>query len=128
MDYGYKKKVNLSFVDAIQKTKKALSENGFGILSTIDMKYTLYEKLKVDIENYVILEACNPPNAHRAMQAEQDIGLLLPCNVIVYEFKGEVYVAAVRPTVLMGGIENNALHDVASDIENKLKKAIDAVK
>ncbi len=127
MNYGYKKKVNLSFTDAVQNTKKALAANGFGILSTIDMKYTLYEKLKVDIENYVILEACNPPNAYKALQVEQDIGLMLPCNVIIYELGGEVLVVAILPTVLMGSIENDALHIVASDIENKLKNAINNI-
>ncbi|MGZ8709930.1 MAG: DUF302 domain-containing protein, partial [Thermoanaerobaculia bacterium] len=85
MAYGIRKMVPLSYDEAVAKTKSALQEQGFGVLSEIDMKQKLKEKLDVDTKRYVILGACNPPLAWKAMQAEPEIGLLLPCNVIVYE-------------------------------------------
>ncbi len=124
MEYGYKKESDLDFHEAIEKTKDELKKQGFGILSTIDMKETLKDKLKVEIGEYSILEACNPPNAYKAIQVEQDIGLMLPCNVIVYKKSGRVFVSAIFPTVIMGVIDNEDLQKIATDIENKLKKAI----
>lgn len=124
MNYGIKKQINYPFTDAVTKTKAALSEEGFGILTEIDVKATLKKKLNADWDNYVILGACNPPFAFQALQAEKEIGLLLPCNVIVYEDAGRVFASAIRPTVAMGKIKNPALVDIAKEVEDKLTKAI----
>ena len=124
MNSGVKKQINYPFTDAVTKTKAALSEEGFGILTEIDVKATLKKKLNADWDNYVILGACNPPFAFQALQAEKEIGLLLPCNVIVYEDAGRVFASAIRPTVAMGKIKNPALVDIAKEIEDKLTKAI----
>lgn len=124
MNYGVKKQINYPFTDAVTKTKAALSEEGFGILTEIDVKATLKKKLNADWDNYVILGACNPPFAFQALQAEKEIGLLLPCNVIVYEDTGRVFASAIRPTVAMGKIKNPALVDIAKEVEDKLTKAI----
>jgi len=124
MNYGVKKQINYPFTDAVTKTKAALSEEGFGILTEIDVKATLKKKLNADWDNYVILGACNPPFAFQALQAEKEIGLLLPCNVIVYEDAGRVFASAIRPTVAMGKIKNPALVDIAKEVEDKLTKAI----
>ena len=127
MDYGYKKEVNLEFEKAVEKITEELKKEGFGILSTIDMKETLKNKLDVDIDEYKILEACNPPNAYKAIQTEQDVGLMLPCNVIVYKKDNKVFISAILPTVIMGTINNKNLQTIAENIENKLKKAVDGV-
>jgi len=127
MNYGYKKEVNLGFEGSIKKITEELKKEGFGVLSTIDMKETLKKKLGVDIEEYKILEACNPPNAYKAIQTEQDIGLMLPCNVIVYKKDNRVFISAILPTVIMGTINNKNLQTIAQNIEDKLKKAVDGV-
>ena len=127
MNYGYKKEVNLGLEEAVEKITEELKKQGFGILSTIDMKETLKNKLGVDIDEYKILEACNPPNAYKAIQTEQDVGLMLPCNVIVYKKDNRVFISAILPTVIMGTINNKSLQTIAENIENKLKKAVDGV-
>ena len=126
-NYGYSKKVNTSFKQAIERVKEELQKEGFGILTEIDVKATLKKKLNVDFHDYVILGACNPPNAYKSLQAEIEIGLMLPCNVIVYQKNDSVFVSAVMPTISMGMIDNESLKDVAVNIENKLKKAIDCL-
>lgn len=125
MEYSYKKQVNLPFAEATDKVKSELSKEGFGVLSEIDIKATLKKKLDVDYDNYVILGACSPPNAYKALQAEQEVGLLLPCNVVVYEDNGKVYASAILPTVAMGVVKNDALSRIAKLIEGKLKTVID---
>lgn len=127
MQYGYKKQINMRFEEAVEKTRAALAEEGFGILTEIDVKATMKNKLDIDYDNYLILGACNPPFAHEALQAEKEIGLLLPCNVIVYEDDGKVFVSAILPTVAMGMVDNQSLADIANTVEEKLKKAVDAV-
>lgn len=124
-DYGYSKKVSFPFEQAIEKVKEELQKEGFGILTEVDVKATLKKKLDVDFEKYVILGACNPPNAYKSLQAEIEIGLMLPCNVIIYQKMDDVFVSAVLPTVAMGMVDNEALTNVAINIEKKLKKAID---
>ena len=124
MDYGIKKQVNHSFADAVARVKEELSKQGFGILTEIDVKKTLKNKLHVEWSNYVILGACNPPFAFQALQAEKEIGLLLPCNVIVYEDGGTVYASAVRPSVAMNMVKNPVLADIAGKVEEKLKEVI----
>ncbi len=125
--YGYKKQVSASFEGALEKTREELQKEGFGILTEIDVKATLKKKLDVDYDNYLILGACNPPFAYQALQAEKDIGLLLPCNVIVYEQDGETFVSAIVPTVAMGMVNNEDLHGIAVQVEEKLKKVIDSI-
>ncbi len=127
MKYGYKREIPLPFAEAVLKTKAELAKEGFGILTEIDVKATLKKKLDVDYENYIILGACNPPFALEALRAEKDIGLLLPCNIIVYEENGKTFVSAILPTVAMEMVENTSLADIAKIVEEKLKKVIDNI-
>ncbi|MBT4539355.1 DUF302 domain-containing protein [Candidatus Woesearchaeota archaeon] len=127
MSYGYKKQVNLKFEEAVDKTKEELSKEKFGILTEIDVKATLKKKLNVDYDNYVILGACNPPFAYKALQAEKEIGLLLPCNVIIYEKEDKVFVSAIVPSVAMGMIDNKTLKEISSEVEIMLKKVVDNI-
>lgn len=125
--YGYKKQVKASYEETVQKTRAELKKEGFGILTEIDVRATLKEKLNVDYDNYIILGACNPPFAYQAFQAEKDIGLLMPCNVIVYEQDGKTFVSAMLPTVVMSVVNNDKLESVGNEIEQKLKKVVDSV-
>ena len=125
--YGYKKQVATTHEKAVAKTRSELQKEGFGVLTEIDVRATLKNKLNVDYEEYVILGACNPPFAFQALQAEKDIGLLLPCNVIVYEENGNTYVSAILPTIAMNMVDNEELRDIAEHVEEKLKKVIDNI-
>jgi uncharacterized protein (DUF302 family) len=127
MKYGYKKQLNTTFSEAVEKTRAALAKEGFGILTEIDVKATLKKKLDVDYDNYVILGACNPPFAYQALQAEKDIGLLLPCNVIVYDDDGKTYASTILPTVAMSMVDNSKLVPIAKTVEKKLKNVINAL-
>lgn len=127
MNYGNKRQVNLPYQQAVAKVREELKKEGFGVLTEIDVKETLKKKLNVDFDNYIILGACNPPFAYKALQAERDIGLLMPCNVIVYEDKGKTYVVATRPTITMNVVKNEKLESVAGEVEQKLKNAVDRV-
>lgn len=127
MKYYYKKEVTLSFVDAVLRTKEELAKEGFGILTEIDVRATLNKKLNIDYDNYIILGACNPPLAHKALMSEKDIGLLLPCNLVVYEDGSKVYVSTIVPSVAMGMIENLDLAEIAKEVDEKLKKVVNAV-
>lgn len=127
MTYGYRKKLPFSYKEAVQKTKDALTQDGFGILSEIDVKETLKKKLGMEYDNYVILGACNPPLAHKALQAEREIGLLLPCNLIVYSEENSTYVSAILPSVAMGMVENPDLAAIAEEVEAKLKRVVDSL-
>lgn len=125
MKYSYTKNVSLPFTEAITHTRAALDTAGFGIITEINVQAKLKEKLNIDFDNYLILGACNPAFAHKALEVEYAIGLFLPCNVIVYEKNGVVSVSAILPTVAMNMIENPALHAIAQEVELKLKEAID---
>ena len=127
MKYGYNKKVSLSFEEAIAKVKEKLTKENFGILTEIDVKATMKNKLNVDYDNYTILGACNPEFAHKALQEEKEIGLLLPCNVIVYEDNSNVYVSAILPSVAMNMVENPKLAELSKEVEEKLKFVIDSL-
>jgi len=127
MEYGIKKEVDMNYEDAVQKTRKELQKEGFGVLTEIDVKTTLKNKLDIDMDNYIILGACNPPLAHQALTAEQDIGLMLPCNVIVYEKSGKVFVSAIKPSTAMSMIENEKLAELANQVEEKIQKVIKAI-
>lgn len=124
-NYGYSKKMTATFEKVIEKTKEELKKEGFGVLTEIDIKTTLKKKIDVNMDNYTILGACHPPSAYQSIQSEIEIGLMLPCNVIVYQKNGEVFVSAIKPSVAMGMIENENLGAVASDIELRLKTVID---
>ncbi len=125
--YSYKKTVDLGFPEAIAKVKEELKNEGFGVLTEIDVKEILKKKLNVDYGNYVILGVCNPPFAYRALKAEKEIGLMLPCNLIVYEDEGKVTVSAILPTAAMSRIKNPELQEIAEQVEEKLKRVIDKV-
>jgi uncharacterized protein (DUF302 family) len=127
VEYGYKKQVKLSYIDALRKTRDELQKEGFGVLTEIDVKATLKKKMDVDFNNYTILGACNPPFAFQALQAEKDIGLLLPCNVIVYEAGDMTAVSAILPTVAMSMVENKSLRPIAEQVEAKLKRVVDNI-
>ncbi len=125
--YGYKKQVNLPYDKAVARVREELPKEGFGVLTEIDVKATVKKKLNVDFDDYIILGACNPPFAHQALQAVKDVGLMMPCNVVVFTDKGKTYVEAVNPTMLMSLIQNDKLKPLAEQIEAKLKKVVDAV-
>jgi uncharacterized protein (DUF302 family) len=115
-----------TFDEVILKVTEALKEQGFGVLTEIDLKATLKKKLDVDFYNYTILGACNPDFAYKALQAEDKIGTMLPCNVIVQEkLAGQVEVSAVDPAASMQAIENNKLKEISLEVRDKLKKVID---
>lgn len=126
--YYFSKTLNENFDNAIQKVTDALKAEGFGILTEIDIKATLKKKLDVDFYNYKILGACNPPFAYKALLAEDKIGTMLPCNVIVQEkVPGQIEVSAVDPAASMQAIENKDLQDIATEIRTKLQKVIEAL-
>ena len=119
---------NTTFEEAIEKTTAALKEEGFGVLTEIDIKATLKKKLDADFYNYIILGACNPQMAHQALQAENKIGTMLPCNVIVQEREaGTVEVSAVDPAASMMAVQNDALAGIAKDVQKKLTKVIKSI-
>ena len=122
--YGFGKTLPLPFAEALARTKAALKEQGFGVLMEIDVQQTMKEKLGADLRPYTILGACNPPLAHRALAAEMDIGLLLPCNVVVYEVDGGSMVAMLDPEVALGIVGNPTLEPIAREARERLWKAL----
>jgi uncharacterized protein (DUF302 family) len=125
MSYYFSKTITGNFEDTVQKTTEALKKEGFGVLTDIDVKATLKNKLDVEFKKYRILGACNPPFAFKALQAEDKIGTMLPCNVIVQEVAdGEIEIAAIDPVASMRAIENPDLKGIADQIQEKLKKFI----
>jgi len=128
INYGFTKELNIPYGKVIALVREALKKEGFGILTEIDVKEKIKEKLGIDMNKYIILGACNPPNAYKAILTEENIGLLLPCNVIVYEKGGKTVLSFIRPTVAMQMVDNAELQKVAEEGEEKLKKAFDAIK
>ncbi len=130
MDYYFSTQLkNSTFEEAVAKTTEALKEEGFGVLTEIDMKATLKKKLDVDFHNYKILGACNPPLAYKALQTEDKIGTMLPCNVILQEIeKGTIEIAAVDPAASMQAVQNETLISVAKTVRDKLRKVIQRLK
>lgn len=126
-EYGFIKELDTDFESTLDAVKDALREEGFGILVAIDVREKLQEKLGLDFEKYVILGACDPTSAHKALMVEENIGLMLPCNVIVYEHDGKVVVGAIKPTVAMEMIDNPDLRRIAKDTERRLKQVIDSL-
>jgi uncharacterized protein (DUF302 family) len=126
--YAFKSTMQIPYEEAIQKVMDELRNEGFGVLTEIDVKETMKKKLDVDFRKYKILGACNPPNAFKALQAETDIGLMLPCNVVVYEVEqGKTIVAAVDPVASMMAIDNPALAQISREIQTKLQRVIRAL-
>lgn len=128
MSYYFSKTIKSSFDDAIKRATEELRKEGFGVLTQIDVKATLKEKLNVDFKPYRILGACNPPFAYRALQKEERIGTMLPCNVIVRDVgDGEVEISAVDPIASMQAIENADLAEIAVEVRAKLQKVVDSI-
>lgn len=129
-DYGIRTVLELPFAEAVERTKEALKAEGFGVLSEIDLQAKLREKLGVEVVPYLILGACNPPLAYKALQAEPEIGLLLPCNVIVYGTPdGRTVVAAVDPDAMLAVVgDSAAIAEVGRDAKLRLQRAIAALK
>ncbi|MGD8305709.1 MAG: DUF302 domain-containing protein [Ignavibacteria bacterium] len=127
MQYGFSKILDLPFGEAIEKVTTELQKEGFGILTTIDVKETLKKKINVDFKNYTILGACNPPFAHKALQTEEEIGLLMPCNVIVYEKDNKTAVSFFDPALMPAVVENDNLTPIAEQIKGKLQKVFENV-
>lgn len=127
MKYGFSKTTDYTFEEAIRKVTDELKKEGFGVLTTIDVKDTLKKKLDVDFKKYTILGACNPPLAHKALQAEEELGLLLPCNVIVYEKDNKSVVSMFDPLIMAHIIDNPNMNSVAEEVKKKLEKVLEAV-
>ena len=125
--YGFGVQVKLPYQEAVERTKAALKEEGFGVLCEIDVKKTMKEKLGAEFRNYVILGACNPPLAHQALEFELDLGLLLPCNVAVYEVDGGSVVKAMDPEPVLGIVGNSQLDGVARQVKEKMQRVIESV-
>ena len=124
MKYYFDKQLRAPFEETVNRVREALGREGFGILTEIDVQATMKKKLNVEFPRYLILGACNPPFAHRALQKEDKIGTMLPCNVIVRETSGGIEVAAVDPPASMQAIENAALAEVANEVRQKLQRVV----
>ena len=128
MSYYFAKTLDTTFDDAVARATADRKKAGFGVLTEIDVKATLKEKLNVDFRRYRILGACNPPFAYKALQAEDWIGLLMPCNVVVQERPGgTIEVAAVDPLASMSAVDSPALRDVAGEVREKLRSVVDSL-
>jgi uncharacterized protein (DUF302 family) len=128
MKYGYTREVDHPFDRAVERVTEELGKEGFGVLTTIDVKDTLKKKLDEDRPPYVILGSCNPNFAHQALAMEEDLGLLLPCNAVVYENEqGRIVVGAIDAHAMLGVVENDDLNPVADEVNTRLRRAIDAV-
>jgi len=126
-NYGYSKTVDLPYDEAVEKTRAALKEEGFGVLCEIDIKEKLKEKLGIEFRNYVILGACNPPLAYETLQQDDNLGLLLPCNVIVYEQDGRTVISAVNAKRMLALVGNPKLESIATQVDIKLRRVIDGL-
>ncbi len=126
-DYALRKTLSLPYEEAVERVVTALREEGFGVLTEVDVKATVKEKLDVDFRKYVIMGACNPPLAHQALSTDLDIGLLLPCNVIVYEDAGESVVAILDPISMLDVVKNPDLDPVAEEARTRLKRVAKAL-
>jgi uncharacterized protein (DUF302 family) len=128
INYGFTKELDIPFETVTELVREALKKEGFGILTEIDIREKMKEKLGVDMNKYIILGACNPPNAYKAILAEENIGLMLPCNVIVYEKGSKTVLSVIRPMVAMQMVDNVELQKIAEAVEGQLKKSFDAIK
>ena len=124
-DYGYTRELNLTFHDAIKRVEEELMKEGFGVLTRIDVRSALKKKLNEDFEDYMILGACNPLFAFKALKAEKEIGLLLPCNIIIYSEDKKTFVSAINPSAIMSVVGHGKIEEIASEVRSKLNKVID---
>jgi uncharacterized protein (DUF302 family) len=122
--YGFGTRLAAPYEEAVRRARAALQEEGFGVLTEIDVRATMKQKIGAEFRKYVILGACNPQLAHRALEVEPEIGLLLPCNVIVYEEDGESVVSVVDPVVALGIVANDRLLPIATEARTRLEHAL----
>jgi uncharacterized protein (DUF302 family) len=127
IDYGFVKELDLSFDEVLVRVTEVLKREGFSVLTRIDVQQKFREKLGIYFPRYTILGACNPGFAHKAIIAEENIGLMLPCNVLVYEKEGKTILAVIRPTVAMRMVSNEELEKIALAVETGLKSVFDSV-
>ncbi|WP_420455005.1 DUF302 domain-containing protein [Rubrivirga sp.] len=128
MSYTFSRTLDADLATAEERTRTALSDEGFGVLTEIDIQATLKTKLDADVAGYTILGACNPPLAHRAMQAEPRIGVMLPCNVILRDVgDGRTEVSAIDPVASMAAVENGDLDDIAAEVRDRLRRVVAAL-
>ena len=127
MEYGFSKTVDMAYEKAVEKITGELKKEGFGVLTEIDVKETMKKKLDVDFKKYKILGACNPPIAHKALQIEEELGLLLPCNVIVYEKEGKSVISVFNPMIMTAIIKGKEMEAIAEEVTGKLRRALAAV-
>ena len=127
IDYSLAIDLDRDFDDVVQATRAALADEGFGVLTEIDVQATMKAKLDVDREEYLILGACNPPLAHKALEAEPELGVLLPCNVVVYRTGGRTRVSAVAAEQMLGMVGNEELGPVATEVAQRMQRVLDAV-
>lgn len=125
--YNLSGTTSLPFADAVARVRESLADEGFGVLTEIDVQATMREKLGEEVAPYLILGACNPPYAHRALALEAELGTLLPCNVVVYEQDGVTHVSAVDPVVMLSIVGNPTLETVAVEIRGKVEQAVSRV-
>jgi uncharacterized protein (DUF302 family) len=123
---AFEAKTDLPFEEAVERCRQALADEGFGVLTEIDVKATLKKKLNVDREPYLILGACHPPSAHRALSAAPEVGVLLPCNVCVSVEDGQTVVRAMNPAAAMSLLDNQAVEEVAYEVAAALRRAVQA--
>jgi uncharacterized protein (DUF302 family) len=121
INYGFTKELNIPYGKVIELVRGSLKKEGFGVLTEIDIQGKMKEKLGIDMSKYIILGACNPANAYKAILTEENIGLMLPCNVIVYEKNGRTVLSVIRPSVAMQMVDNAELQKVSEEVEEKLK-------
>ena len=127
MQYGFSKTVDMSYEQTIERVTAELKKEGFGVLTSIDVKETLKQKINVDFKKYAILGACNPPIAHKALQTEEELGLLLPCNVIVYEKDDKTRVSIFDPMVMTWILENDLMKPIATEVQERLQRVLKAI-
>jgi len=126
-EYYFNKEIGLPYERALEVVPEKLKQEGFGVLTEIDVKETLKKKLNVDFPKYIILGACNPQFAHKALQAEENIGVLLPCNVVIYDKGGTTRLSVLKPSIAMGMVDNPELESIARQVETSLKRVFDSV-
>jgi uncharacterized protein (DUF302 family) len=124
MEYGYFKETSLTYEQALEKVPEILKTEGFGVLTTIDVKDTLKKKIDVDFDRYMILGACNPPFAYEALQAEESIGLMMPCNIIIHEKNGKVKISVFNPLVISHVSDNPKLKDLSVKLNEKIQSVL----
>ncbi len=127
MNYGFSKTVDMSYEAAVEKVTSELKKEGFGVLTSIDVKDTLKKKIDVDFKKYMILGACNPPLAHKALTNEEELGLLLPCNVVVYEKDNDTVVSVFNPMIMTEIVDNENLTTVAREVKDRMERVLEAV-